>query len=129
MLRTSELSNSTERYDQFILVLQQMNVNQHKDELMIIFEFYDRKKEGTIKYRDLVSSLRGYMSEYRQALVEKTYESLSSSLNHGQILTKASLATLFSLEFFGSVERDSQCDAIASEFMDLIDIHSKIYVG
>jgi Ca2+-binding EF-hand superfamily protein len=94
--------------------------------LKVIFEFFDRTKTGLAHYLDLMSALRGFMSEYRQSLVDQTYESLIHTTKR-EYLTVEEVVSLFSASSVGPLERPAATQ-IVSEFIDLIEKYHSLQV-
>lgn len=60
-----------------------------RDEIAGVFAFFDRHKTGTVQYHSLLRAIRGYMSEYRLALADKTFDYLLSTAGGDGLNTEA----------------------------------------
>lgn len=82
-----------------------------------------------MKYKDFITAVRGLMSEYRQALVEKTFECIAALSGVGKKVSRDTVLSLFTTEYFGAVERDSASEAILLDFEKHFDQHARAYVA
>jgi hypothetical protein len=97
-----------------------MRLKLKEEDSKVIFNFFDREKNNKMKYREFIAGVRGYMSEYRLAIVERAYSNLIGSSQTG--LTLDSLRANYTLAHFGEGST-SQAEYIAAHLIDLLSWH------
>lgn len=112
-------------YDQ--IGLKHNRIKLQSNEVKILFDFFDRSREGLTKYKDFMSALRGYMSDYRRSAVEKLYEKLVY-LSGKKSLTFEDIKRVYRMDHFGNPER-SATEQTAEDFIELLSYHQTLWVG
>ena len=110
-----------------LVALSHNRIKLHPEEVKILFEFFDRSKEGMSRYRDFVTALRGFMSEYRRSIAEKLYDRLLYSSSK-RVLSFEDIKKAHSLSQLGNTELDVT-EQTAQDFLDLLLYHQLLWVG
>lgn len=107
-------------------VVEGLNLHAPRDELAGVFAFFDRHKTGKVQYHSLLRAIRGYMSEYRLALADKTFDYLASTTGGGPLTVQA---VVQSYNPPSSVAAGSHSVVrLLSELPELFEIHCSLTV-
>lgn len=115
------------RVDSSNIGLKQNRVKLQPDDVKILFDFFDRSHEGLTKYKDFLSALRGYMSDYRKSMAEKLYEKLLY-ISGKKSLSFEDVKRVYKMDHFGNPER-SITEQTAEDFISLLSYHQTIWVS
>lgn len=107
-----------------------MNHNRVKispEESKILFNYFDRSKEGATRYKDFVTVLRGFMSDYRRSMAEKLYDELLHASSK-KAITLDDIRRCFSTNHMGNPDLDVT-EHTAVNFVDMLQHHQAIWVN
>lgn len=130
LFRILDMDNSqTLNYYEFTKALSDARLNFTEEDSRVVFNFFDRRKDGHIQYSEFLAAIRGFMPEYRQNIVEKAYDNLVNEKGSGQ-LTLEDIRLRFNPEFHPDVEagRKSQEQA-TNEFLEAFESHHVFFVN
>lgn len=130
LFRIMDIDNSqTLNYYEFTKALNDARLHFSEEDTQVVFNFFDRKKDGHIQYSEFLHAVRGFMPEYRIAMVVKAYEGLVDDKGASQI-TLEDIRVRFNSEHHPEVEagRKSQEQA-TNEFLEAFESHHVYFVG
>jgi len=128
LFRIMDTDNSqTLNYYEFSKALTDARLHFSEEDTKVVFNFFDRRKDGQLYYPEFLSAVRGFMPEYRQRIVEKAYDQLAEDRATAQ-LTLEDIRVCFNPDFHPDVEsgRKSTEQAI-HEFLEAFESHHVYY--
>lgn len=130
LFRILDMNNSqTLNYYEFTKALNDARLNFSEEDARVVFNFFDRHKDGHLQYSEFLAAVRGFMPDYRQALVEKAYENLVNEKSASQ-LTLEDVRLKFNPEFHPDVEAGRKTvEQVTNEFLEAFESHHVYFVS
>lgn len=129
LFRIMDIDNSqTLNYYEFTKVFNDARLHFDDDDTQVVFNFFDRRRDGHIQYSELLNAIRGFMPEYRQSLAAKAFDQLMQEKTSGP-LTLEDIRVRFNAEHHPDYEggRKSQEQA-TNEFLEAFESHHVYFV-
>lgn len=96
------------------------------EDVKVLYNFFDRSREGATRYRDFVNALRGYMSQYRRSISEKLYDKILYASSKKSI-TFEDVRRAYNISHLGNPDLDVT-EQTAQDFLDLMLYHQSLWV-
>ena len=97
------------------------NYNFSKEEIMTLFNFYDRENNGVIKYNYLFMEIVGNMDIMRYSLVKQLFDAFPKN-QKGNIDIDVVKKSFYPHKHFDVINGKKTSDEVYREFLELIDI-------
>ena len=129
LFRIMDSDNSqTLNFYEFSKALTDARLHFNEDETRIIFNFFDRQRDGHIPYSEFLASVRGFMPEYRQEIVERAYDHLVQDKENG-LLALEDIRLKFNPEYHPDVEAGRKSiEQVTNEFLEAFESHHIFFV-
>ena len=129
LFRIMDSDNSqTLNFYEFSKALTDARLHFSEEDTRVVFNFFDRQREGHISYTEFLSSVRGFMPDYRQDIVEKAYDSLIQDKENG-LLTLEDIRLRFNPQYHPDVEGGRKsAEQVTNEFLEAFESHHNFFV-
>lgn len=97
--------------------------------MQIIFNYFDREDQQQLNYDEFFKVIRGRMPEFREAMVERSFEDISAQCTGG-VIELEDIRVRFNAENHPDSDsgRKNQ-DQVTNEFLDSFESHHALWVN
>jgi len=100
--------------------LGEQGIGLNQEQLQIIFNYFDRNKNGSVDYDEFLRGIRGELTEYRKTYIRKAYEKLDK--NKDGKVTLEDIAKIYDVSYHPDIVSGKMTpEQVYKQFMSLWD--------